>query len=147
MRSAEWQSRLDTALAVAACGAIVGVALQTLGSGTVADIGWAINWVVWAMFVADVAVMLAISPDRPAWIRGHLPGLAVIVVSCPLWALLAYDLLLAELVPSLTILQATKLAKLIHVVRIHELRGLATRVPAGLVLVAAAAVAVAVIAH
>jgi hypothetical protein len=145
--AAHWQSRLDTAVVIAALGALVSVALQTL-SGVAQDIGVALSWAVWIVFAVDIGVMLRVSPDRAAWARSHVFEIAVLALAWPLWALVAHDLLAIELVPVLSVLQATKLAKLAKAVRILRRRAPATTVTtvAAVVLVVAAAVAVRVVA-
>jgi hypothetical protein len=127
--------------------ALVGVALQT-GHGHAKLIGAALSWTVWAVFALQAAVMLSISPSPASWARGHAFDLAVLVLTWPVWALAARDILVVEVAPALTLLEATKLVKLAKVARAVHLRasGTAGRAFAVGVVLAAAAVAALVLA-
>lgn len=46
---------------------------------------WIADWIIWTVFVVEFVLVLVISPDRSRYVRGNLLGLAVIVVSFPLF--------------------------------------------------------------
>jgi hypothetical protein len=95
--------------------------MQT-GHGTTKVIGTVLIWGVWLVFGVQAVVMLRVSPDPRAWARGHAFDLIVLVVTWPVWALAAKDVLVVELAPALTVLEATKLVKLAKVARAAHLR-------------------------
>ncbi len=132
---------------IAAPIAVVAVALQT-GHGTTKVIGVVLMWGVWLVFALQAAVMLSVSPIPAAWARGHAFDLAVLVLTWPLWALAAKDVLVIELAPAFTVLEATKLVKLMKVARAAHVRASdpTGRAIAAVVLVGAVAVAVLVLA-
>jgi voltage-gated potassium channel len=41
------------------------------------------NWGVWLLFLAEVVTMLAVVPDRRAWLRGHVLDVAIVVLTPP----------------------------------------------------------------
>jgi len=50
--------------------------------------GWrsaaaAVNWLVWLVFAAQVAIMLAVVPDRRGWLRSHPLDVAIVVLTPP----------------------------------------------------------------
>ncbi|HVX47374.1 MAG TPA: hypothetical protein VHC49_26010 [Mycobacteriales bacterium] len=121
MRSERWQSRFDGGVLGAAVGSVLGVALQ-LASGGWHTAGLVLSWVAWSVFVAEAVVMPVLSPAPARWLRGHWLDLLIMLVACPAWPLLFYDLLVAELAPALTFLDAVKLAKLAKSVRVVRIR-------------------------
>jgi hypothetical protein len=150
--AASWQDRLDRLVLAAGVVAIVGVALQTGDkSGLGHDIGLACAVLSWLAFALDVGVMISLSPRPGQWLRSHRLELVLLVLTCPLWAVLLYDLLWLELLPALTVLDAAKLAKLFKVgLTASSRRGAPARirgVAAAVVLAAAVVVAVQVIRH
>lgn len=46
-------------------------------------IGTALNWATWAVFAAELVVMLALVPDRLRWLREHPLEAAVVVLTPP----------------------------------------------------------------
>ena len=147
--AARWQDRFDRVVLVTAAAAIIGVALQTIAkSGPLHVLGLAAAWLAWLGFAIDATVMLSVSPQPGRWARGHAFELALVVLTCPLWPILLYRLLLLELLPALTVLEAAKLAKLVKVayaLRRHRGAPGRGRLAAAIVLVAAAVVAVFVV--
>ncbi len=96
--------------------ALVGVALQTVAKhGPAHIVGLVAVAATWLVFVADAVVMLSVATEPGRWARGHAFELVLLVVTCPLWPVLFYRLLLLELLPALTVLEAAKLAKLAKV--------------------------------
>jgi voltage-gated potassium channel len=151
LAAARWQDRFDRVVLATALTAIVGVALQTAEeSGPVHILGLVAAWVAWLGFALDATVMLSVSPQPGRWARGHAFELALVVLTCPVWPLLLYRLLLLELLPALTVLEAAKLAKLVKVayaLRRHRDSGAGGRSAAAVLLVAAVGVAVFVLRH
>lgn len=145
--AARWQEVFDGVVVVAAAGAVVGVALQTLaGTGPVRILGGLLVAGSWLAFLVDVMVMLAVSPQPARWARGHAFELVLVVTTFPLWPLLAVQLLLLELLPALTVLESAKLAKLAKVARAVGRDGVgAGRTLAVAILAAAAATALLVV--
>jgi voltage-gated potassium channel len=68
--------------------------------GTVASVG---NWAIWLTFLAEVVAMLAVVPDRLAWLRAHWLDVAIVIVTPPV---------------SATILQAVRVLRLLRLVRL-----------------------------
>lgn len=136
---------------VAAVTAVLGVALQSLHPSDAAHLlGFGLSTVSWLVFAADAVVMLAVTPQPAQWAWSHGFELIVLVVACPLWPVLFHDLLVLQLSPALTVLEATKLAKLVKVARAVRHRGsgqVGGRLVAGIILVAALVVAVLVFRH
>jgi hypothetical protein len=151
----QWQDRFDRLVLATAIVAIVGVALQTLARhGPLHVLGLIAAGLSWLVFALDAIVMLSVSPSPARWARGHGLELTLLVLTCPLWPVLLYRLLLLELLPALTVLEAAKLAKLAKVVyalrpnRRSRRAGTTPgrgRLDAAIVLIAAVAVAVVVV--
>jgi voltage-gated potassium channel len=145
LRAGRWQDRFDRVVLVTAATAIVGVALQTIArSGPLYVLGLVAAWLAWLGFAIDAGVMLSVSPQPGRWARGHAFELALVVLTCPVWPILLYRLLLLELLPALTVLEAAKLAKLVKVayaLRRHRGAPGRGRIAAAIVLVAAVVVA------
>lgn len=113
-----------------------------------ATVALVLAWVIWTVFVAEAVIMLAVVADRWAWIRGHLFGLALVVVTFPLLTGILHGLLAARALSGLQavrILQVLYLAKALKIVKsvlILRAKGGARIHPAagtGLLLVVAAA--------
>ena len=57
---------------------IPSIALDYSDAGEPWDaIGRAMNWAIWLAFVAEVAIMLQVVPDRGRWLREHPLDLAM----------------------------------------------------------------------
>jgi voltage-gated potassium channel len=41
------------------------------------------NWLIWLLFLAEVATMLAVVPSRRAWLRSHVLDVAIVVLTPP----------------------------------------------------------------
>ena len=46
-------------------------------------LGHALNWVVWVAFVSELVVMLAVTPNRAAWLRKHPLEAAIVIFTPP----------------------------------------------------------------
>jgi hypothetical protein len=74
----------DWVLLVAALAVIPVILIEQSHAGESWKTGAAVaNWVIWALFAVEAAVMLAFSPDRRGWARGHKLELAVVVLTPP----------------------------------------------------------------
>ncbi len=131
-------------MVVAAGLALVAVVLQVVGHGPWHTVGLALSWAVWAVFLLDAAVLLAVHPRPGRWARGHWFELVVLVVAFPLWPQVVPRVTEAEILPALDLLKAAKLAKLAKAVRLVRHRS-ASRGLVVAVVLAAVAVAVLVV--
>ena len=117
-RAELWQERFDRLVVVASVLAVVGVALQTIKLSDVWPwLGMSASIASWLLCAADAAIMLTVAAEPRTWARSHAFELVVLVAACPLWPIFFYDLLVLQLTPALTVLEATKLAKLVKVAR------------------------------
>jgi voltage-gated potassium channel len=64
------------------------------------------NWVIWAVFAAEVAFILIVAPRKRAALRAHWLDAAVVVVTVPAYGRLLSSLRLARLVRLLRLLRA-----------------------------------------
>jgi hypothetical protein len=114
---------------IAAWAAIPTVALyfSKLGSWS-SIVATTLAWIIWMVFVAEAVIMIAVVADRWAWIRGHLFGLVIVLVTFPLLTKILEGLLAARALSTLKgvrILQvlylakAMKLIKSVFIVRKH----------------------------
>ena len=67
---------------------------------TLTEIG---DWTIWLTFLAEVIAMLAVVPDRRAWMRHHVLDVAIVVLTPPV---------------SPAVLQSLRLLRLLRVVRL-----------------------------
>src|SRR5947209_8150544 len=70
------------------------------------------NWLIWALFTAEVAFILRVAPDRRAAIRAHLLDLGIVLASFPL-------------LPAA--FAVTRLARLVRLLRLVRLTMFGTR--------------------
>ncbi len=145
-RAGRAQDLFDRLIVVTAGLAIGGVALQLVKTGPAHTIGVIAAGLSWLIFAADALVMLRVSPNPASWARGHLLDLSLLAVTFPLWPLLLHRLLVLELAPAFTLLEAAKLAKLVKAAGAVHLRARG-RFIAGVVLAAALGVGALVIWH
>jgi hypothetical protein len=91
--------------------------------GSMHDVGLAIGWLIWLVFATEVVVMLNISDDPRAWMRGHQFELFVTITSFPILLDLpgvrevigVFPLLgSVKLLKALKILKLAKVFKLLH---------------------------------
>ncbi len=152
-RGAAWEARLRAPVLAAAFAVLPLVALSlTHPHGTWHTVETAGHWIVWLTFAVEVAIMLAVVRDRPAWIRGHRFELLVVAVSSPVVPLaLALApalrlLIVAKLFKTLKLAKAIKLAKLgksVRLVRRKLALGGAASLALGVLALALAALTVA----
>jgi voltage-gated potassium channel len=78
------ERRMGWPLLVAALLTIPAIAVeQSDTGGALATVGTALNWTIWLAFVAEIVVMLAVVPDRRAWLRAHPLEVAIVVLTPP----------------------------------------------------------------
>lgn len=83
-RSERVQTRFEWPVIVAALLTIPIIVIQESHFGSPwRQIATALNWATWAVFAAEVIVMLSIVPDRRKWIRAHWIDVAVTVITPP----------------------------------------------------------------
>ena len=76
-RSERIAARLEPPLLFAALLTIPALVIEGSSAGADAQtVAAVLNWIIWLAFTAEAIVMLAVVPDRPGWIRGHLLELA-----------------------------------------------------------------------
>jgi voltage-gated potassium channel len=76
------ERRMAWPLLVAAFLTIPAIAIeQSDTGGALATVGTALNWTIWLAFVAEIVVMLAVVPDRWAWLRAHPLEVAIVVLT------------------------------------------------------------------
>jgi voltage-gated potassium channel len=84
-RSERIAKRLEPLVTVAALLVIPIIILQEPGRGTTANAGGdVLDWISWLTFLTEVAIMLAVVPDRRAWLRGHWLEVVIVVLTPPL---------------------------------------------------------------
>jgi len=91
--------------------------------GSMHDVGLAIGWLIWLVFATEIVVMLNVSDDPRAWMRGHQFELFVTITSFPILLDLpgvreligVFPLLgSVKLLKALKILKLAKVFKLLH---------------------------------
>lgn len=106
-RSERISKRFERPLIVAAVLTIPVTILQLLPPPdpwrTMADV---LNWLIWFAFLAEVVVMLAVVPSKPAWLRGHPIEMAIVLLTCPVLA---------------TVIQSARVLRLVRLLRFLRL--------------------------
>jgi hypothetical protein len=120
-RGALWEKRLHWPVLAAAWLAIPTVILYFSKLGdTMAAVALTMAWSIWAVFLIEAAIMISVVRDRMGWVRGHLFGLAIVLVTFPLLTNILEGLLAARALSSLQavrILQVLYLAKALKVIK------------------------------
>jgi hypothetical protein len=120
-RGARWEHRLHWPVLIAAW-----VALPTVFLYFAEKSGWlevlvvVVSWGIWLTFLAEAVIMLTVVANRRAWIRGHLFGLAILVLTLPALTHILEGLLAARALSSLQgarVLQVLYLAKALKIVK------------------------------
>ena len=71
-RSTRVAERLNTPMLIAAALTLPTVAItESQPGGALEDVAVVLNWVTWIAFLVELVVMLAVVPDRRAWLRHH----------------------------------------------------------------------------
>lgn len=83
-RSERLQRRFEVAVLVAALLVIPLIAIEESAPGepweSIAQIA---NWGIWLTFLAELVTMLAVAPDRRAWLRAHPLDVAIVLLTPP----------------------------------------------------------------
>jgi voltage-gated potassium channel len=69
------------------------------------------DWIIWLVFLAEVAVLLAVSSDRRAWIREHPLDVAIVVLTPPFVSGLVQSVRLLRLLRLVRLLRLAQLAR------------------------------------
>jgi hypothetical protein len=77
---------------------------------TMADV---LNWLIWLAFLAEVVVMLAVVPSKPAWLRGHPIEVAIVLLTCPVLAAVIQSARVLRLVRLLRFLRLAPLVRIL----------------------------------
>lgn len=83
-RSERIAARLEPPLLLAALLTIPALVIE--GSSADSDaqtVASLLNWIIWLAFTSEAVIMLAVVPDRRAWLRGHLLEVAIVVLTPP----------------------------------------------------------------
>lgn len=113
--------RLLTWAVLAAALASVPATYWHSSKGSMHDVGLIIGWMIWLVFATEVVVMLRISDDPRAWMRGHRFELFVTITSFPFLLDLpgVRDLIgVFPLLGSVKLLKALKILKLAKVFKL-----------------------------
>jgi voltage-gated potassium channel len=82
-RLARLERALDGAVVVAAIVTLPLVVAEELGVDP--RLVSVVDWAVWLIFLAEYTILLAVTPNRPAFVRQHWLAAAVILLSFPGW--------------------------------------------------------------
>lgn len=86
-RSERIARRLEIPVTIAALLVIPVLILQDPHRGEPwSTLGDVLDWVSWLTFAGEVVVMLAVVPDRRAWLRSHPLEIAIVLLAPPLFA-------------------------------------------------------------
>jgi voltage-gated potassium channel len=79
-----WDARFSLPTLVAALLVIPTVAIEESGlSAAWKDVASVLNWIIWAVFFAQVATMLVVTKHRWRWIRGHPLEVLIVILTPP----------------------------------------------------------------
>jgi voltage-gated potassium channel len=105
-RSERIAQRFELPMVIAALLVIPVIVIEESPLGEPWDtIAGVLNWATWLAFLTEAAVMLAVVPDRPRWLREH-PIEVVVVVLTPLF-----------LPPTLQAIRVLRLLRLLRLAR------------------------------
>jgi voltage-gated potassium channel len=82
------------------------IELETSSSGW-RELAFAANWVIWAIFVGELAFILTVAPRKAAALRAHWLDVVIIVVTAPLFGRFLASLRLVRLARLLRLLRLT----------------------------------------
>jgi len=102
---------LEPIVTVAALAVIPVIAIQQSDAGpTLRTIAGVVDWLSWGAFAAELAIMLAIVPERGRWLRRHFLEVAIVVLTPPFVAIFQS----ARLLRLLRLLWLVRLAPIAH---------------------------------
>jgi voltage-gated potassium channel len=109
-RSTRIADRLNTPMLIAAALTLPSVAIsESHPGGALQAVAVILNWTIWIAFLVELTVMLAVVPDRRAWLKAHPLDLIIVVFTPPV------------LPGGLQSLRALRLLRLIRLLRLAEL--------------------------
>ena len=82
------------------------IELEASSSGA-RDVAFVANWLIWAIFVAELAFILTVAPRKAAALKAHWLDVTIIVVTAPLFGRFLASLRLVRLVRLLRLLRLT----------------------------------------
>jgi voltage-gated potassium channel len=83
-RAHAMQRRLEPWLLVAALLTIPAIVLEETNVGSTIDaLGAALNWLIWATFLAEIVIMVRVSPRPAEWLRSHPLEIAIVLLTPP----------------------------------------------------------------
>jgi voltage-gated potassium channel len=82
------------------------IELEASSSGA-REVAFAANWLIWAIFVAELAFLLTVAPRKAAALKAHWLDVIIIVVTAPAFGRLLASLRLVRLVRLLRLLRLT----------------------------------------
>jgi voltage-gated potassium channel len=78
------EHRFELPVLIAALALIPVLIVENFAKGqTWQDLAWAANWVIWAVFAAELAFILVVAPRKWAALRAHWIDVALVVVTAP----------------------------------------------------------------
>ena len=109
-RSTRVAERLETPMLIAAALTLPMVALtESRPGGWLQTVAVILNWATWLAFAIELVVMLAVVPDRRAWLRHHPLDATIVVLTPPI------------LPPGLQALRVLRLFRLLRLLRLAQL--------------------------
>ncbi len=109
-RSTRVAERLNTPMLIAAALTLPTVAItESRPGGTLETVAAALNWITWTAFLIELVTMLAVVPDRRAWLRHHPLELVIVLFTPPV------------LPPGLQSLRVLRLLRLLRLFRLAQL--------------------------
>jgi voltage-gated potassium channel len=112
-RAARMQRRFQVPVVIAAVLVIPVIAIQESHSGeTLGTVAGVTNWLIWLVFAAELVAMLAVVPDRRAFLRAHPLDAAIVVFTPPFLP---------------TTLQAARALRLLQLLRVFKTAGVLRR--------------------
>src|ERR1700759_3211994 len=84
-RSTRVAERLETPMLIAAALTLPMVAItESQPGGWLQTTATILNWATWLAFALELAIMLAVVPDRRAWLRHHPLDPTIVILTPPL---------------------------------------------------------------
>jgi len=109
-RSTRVAAILNTPMLIAAALTLPMVAITgSQPGGWLEGLAIALNWITWAAFAIELVVMLAVVPDRRAWLRHHQLSAVIVFLTPPV------------LPPGLQSLRVLRLLRLLRMMRLAQL--------------------------
>jgi voltage-gated potassium channel len=111
-RSMSVERRLEIPLMIAAALTLPMVIItESHPGGALEQIADILNWVTWLAFAFELVVMLAVVPDRKAWLRRHPLDIVIVVLTPPILPPGLQGLRVLRLLRLLRLLQLTRISR------------------------------------